>query len=205
VNWDLTYTMLGIIATSGTIIAALWKGKRPALRALETARSIINLPSDVAEGRKEIEAVSTIVKKELTPNGGGSMRDIVNRMETRFSAGDARLRAVLSQMEVAIWESDEMGNCTYVSRAMCRLTGYTDDESIGRGWISTIDPSDRARVVAEWSECVRDARDFKMAYAFMRPSGERVDVLAEATVLRDPKGRAFGFVGSVEVVGGKCP
>ena len=196
------YTILGIVIAAGTIAGVAWaKLREPARRCGAACRAIVTLPQSVEATRAEIAAVSAIVSKELTPNGGGSMRDIVNRLATRFDAGDARLRALLIQMEVAIWESDEKGNCVFVSRKMCRITGRTQEESLGRGWIGTIHYDDRERVVEEWDACVRDGRDFSMQYAFMTPGGERVEVCSAATVCRDAKGNAVGYVGSVELLG----
>lgn len=198
---DRLYTILCIVIAIGTIAGVVWKVREPARQCVTACRAIANLPRDVAASRQEIAAVSIIVNKELTANGGGSMRDIVNRLATRFDVGDARQRALVTQLEIAMWESDERGQCVYVSREMCRITGRTQEESLGRGWIGTIHPSDRERVVEDWDACVRDGRDFSMQHAFMTPDGERVEVFAAATVCRDANGQMVGYVGSVELLG----
>lgn len=46
--------------------------------------------------------------------------------------------------------TDELGRVVYVNRAFTSLTGLSVDAAIGTGWLSAIEPSDRAAVASAW-------------------------------------------------------
>lgn len=187
-------TVLAIAVAAGTICGGLMsvvpKGRKIAVSVASYFVGWFAMPSQVADMRKTINA-------ELTPNGGGSMRDLVVATAARTTAAEARSRAVLSQLHVPFWESDAAGLCTYYSREIAMLSGWTPADAEGRGWISTIHPDDREAVLTEWGRCIADGREFTMDYAFVTPDGRRIEVRAEALAMRDGKGRVIGYVGRV--------
>lgn len=171
---------------AGTIIGGLWKGRTVLTATCSYVSSWFKLPAQMA-----------IVIREVTPNGGGSMRDIVVATQYRVAANEAFSHAILAQLHIPFWKSDDAGNCTFYSRELAMLTGWTPADNLGRGWLSTIYPDCREEVQEEWDACMRDGREFVMDYAFITPRGERLDVHAEANAMRDPKGKVIGYVGRV--------
>lgn len=187
---DSYSTAAGAVIATGTIAAAAWKGKPAVVAVGRYVVAWFRLPSQVS-------TMSATVEKELTPNGGGSMRDLVGALAKQVRTGDARDRALFAHMEIAYWESDSHGDCVYASRELLRITGRTIDEYLGRAWVSGIHPAQRESVLEEWDACVRDQRDFAMDYSFVRPCGEEVPVRAEASIVRGAKGETVMFVGRV--------
>jgi len=173
--------VIGAGTIAGTVIGGIWKGRTVVVATCTYVVSWFKLPAQVAR-------IDQLTAKELTNNGGGSMRDIVMRTEVRVAAVEARSRAILSQLHIPFWESDAEGNCVFSSRELAVLTGWSPDDTLGRRWLSTIHPDCREAVMDEWDACIRDSREFVMDYAFVSPRGDRIEVHAEANSMRDPKG-----------------
>lgn len=187
-------TVLAILVASssfiGVIVGFIPKGRLALFYVWSYFVGWFSMPTQLAEVRATIRA-------ELTTNGGGSMRDLVVATAASTTASEARSRAMLSQLHVPFWESDSEGRCVFYSRELSMLSGWTPQDVLGRGWISTIHPADRAAVISEWDACTRDGREFVMDYAFISPDGRRIEIHAEALTMRDGKGRVIGYVGRV--------
>lgn len=77
------------------------------------------LQSDLSAMMAQINAITA----ELRPNGGSSLRDSINRIEqcqkeisTRQLISDQRQRAILSDMNFGVLETDASGNCIWANR-----------------------------------------------------------------------------------------
>lgn len=110
---------------------------------------------------------------ELTPNGGGSIKDVVNRIE-------ALQLASLQLTGKAYWLSDPDGKCTYASTRLAALMGFHADQALGWGWVSAVALECREPVRLEWCSAVKDRREFHMKYVYVHPDGSRVPVTGHA-------------------------
>ena len=72
-------------------------------------------------------------------------RDVTERIraEEALRASEAKLRALADHAPVSIFMADLHGNCAYVNRRWCDMTGYSPDQAYGRGWLHTLPPDDR--------------------------------------------------------------
>lgn len=146
----------------------------------------------------------TYISKEIKPNGGSSMKDSVEGLKLSIDAVlatvvrlDQRQISFAHQSEKGIFESDLNGDCIFVNRAYCRITGRSPDEAFGKGWKAFISYEDREAVIEEWYACVKERRDFIMTFNFVKPDLVKVKVNCHAYVLRDLKGTTIGYMGYV--------
>jgi PAS domain S-box-containing protein len=152
------------------------------------------------------------LSKEVKPNGGSSMKDSVDGLKLSIDAVlatvvrlDQRQISFAHQSDKGIFESDLNGDCIFVNRAYCRITGRSPDEAFGKGWKAFIAPEDREAVVDEWYDCVKERRDFIMTYSYIRPDLTRVKVNCHAYVLRDVRGLTIGYMGFVVPISSTDP
>ena len=83
-----------------------------------------------------------------------------------------------------------------MNEAWCALAGLSKEEAIGQAWIQSVHPEDLARVVFAWEETAERGREFRQEYRFLHANGSVVWVTGAAEPVRDPRGRALGFLGT---------
>lgn len=142
---------------------------------------IVNIMSKVSKTCDMIIIMSNEIndiKKELKTNGGSSVKDIVLKLKNDFvdvlnveQRIIAKHHAVLnmiglhiSKNGVGFYETDELGNCRFVTQKWCEMTGLTETESSDKGWVIGIHPDDRECVFNEFTQAISQGRTFSMRY-----------------------------------------
>lgn len=134
--------------------------------------------------------------EEFKPNGGASLRDAINRIETKLIIEQNARRAMSMAMDVGIFESDSQGMFTWVNQYYTNLSGLSIEEAKNFGWVTGLYEEDRERVVEEWGAAVKQKRLFKLDYAmFNSRSSEYTPVQCTAFPILNVKQDVIGFVG----------
>lgn len=139
------------------------------------------------------------IDKEFAPNGGGSMKDTLNRIEGRQVKSEQRQRVLLLDSDDLVYESDSNGMCVWINRTYSRTLNRGVDELLGNGWISCLHTEDRDAVVEEWQECVKQRRDFDMNYRLVN-NGKILNVHSRAYPLLDGD-KVVGYLGQTSILG----
>lgn len=142
-------TLAGIV-TSVTVF--LWKKLlKPAIRLMD----------DHEEIKKSID----IIKGEVTPNGGGSLKDAVNSLkqtckniETTQKVLDQRSKASLHYHDRALFEVDKLGGMKWFNERFESLTEDNGTPTEGFDWVSIVDESEREDFVKEVTSCLEMCR-----------------------------------------------
>jgi PAS domain S-box-containing protein len=123
----------------------------------------------------------------------GIGRDTTDEVRTQRSLEAARRRMhdVLETVELVAGQIDLDGRLTYVNEYLVRLSGWTRDELIGRGWLEVFQTGGEA-----FLEAVRQG-DFPThdKSSILLRSGERRDIEWANVGLYDDHGRLDGVVG----------
>jgi PAS domain S-box-containing protein len=144
--------------------------------------------------------INTKVKKILeqtTTNGGTSIRDQMNRIETSLQDLSLLVEAGHHLSPKPIFRTDSHGNFTWVNTAFTRLVGMSMDELKGLGWISAIDPADVQRVTIEWDAAVKDRRKFESVMQIVNSislQAKRVKIKAHPILKKD---NLLGYLGTI--------
>jgi PAS domain S-box-containing protein len=150
---------------------------------------------------KKLKTSFEIIEKmheEFKPNGGASLRDAVNRIETKLLIEQHARRAMSMAMDVGIFETDGQGMCTWVNDYYTDLTGLSNDEVKNMGWVTGLYEGDRERVVEEWTSAVKQKRVFKLDYGMVNTrNSEYSKVHCTAFPITTIKGDVIGFIGIV--------
>ena len=139
--------MGGAVAT----IAFLW-------RIFKVSRVFLN----------DHELLKTSIKKiesEVTPNGGKSLKDVVNhlkiaaeRIETRQKVLDQRSKATLHYSDRALFETDAKGRLTWSNEAFVDFTRDNGSVKEGFDWITVIEDDEREAFLIEFQSCLKMCR-----------------------------------------------
>ena len=179
INIQETGQNLGILAAWFSGVVLFWKkGIRPAIMQIQYFQEVLGKLDKVIA--------------ELVPNGGSSLRDAVNRIESRQIVSESRAKALLLDSDIGMWESNEEGHCTWWNRTLEHMHGR---EPAGMNWIASVAPEERESVVTEWQEAVRLKREFYMNITYQRQDGTRTPCIVKAYPLLDNKKTVKGWVG----------
>lgn len=150
-NVTLIATML---TTLLTFLGAVW------VKVLRPAMKFIDKHDDVVQSIEVIE-------KEITCNGGGSLKDAVTnvniicgRMENRQKIIEQRTRASLHYSNVALFETDSKGRLIWTNEPFYKLTGQTLSDIKGFDWLTYIHEDQREEFLQEFESCMDMNRKF---------------------------------------------
>ena len=151
--------------------------------------------------QEKIEKFSKIIEYELANNGGKSLKDAVDRIESLVLTVEARQRGFFqAQTQDGLFEAKANGDFIYVNSTWSRITGVQPTEAVGSGWTSAVHVDDRDQVLEEWLDCAKYEREFDMKFRFKTLDGIITDVHTHAVPIRSVKtNEVIGFLGVVEV------
>jgi len=157
------------------------------------------------------------IRIEVTPNGGGSMKDSVKRLEEgqgilgdkfnemsytlqRAAAiatlNQGRLQAVTANLPAAYYEMDHEGNVTSINDAYLKLYDITEQEALNSdAWRKRISPEDLMIIDSSGHQAMVSQRDWYCSFHVYR-DGIQIPVVARAKALFT-NGTFSGFSGAI--------
>lgn len=183
----LTFVTSASGATTGVIAAVV--------AAVPVGRKVYHGVKRVSHG---LNAVDRLVK-EVLPNGGGSLRDTLNRVEVNQSVDRAMLRGIAATSNEPIFQSDNNGLCTWANERWCQLTGMDIADALGEGWINAVHQDDRAKVTGDWLAARQGGRICLYTYRYCNVE---TGTIVNVTVRTEPiiVNRAVaGWLGTVRI------
>lgn len=150
---------------------------------------------------KDLFKTIKIISEEFRPNGGSTLRDAINRIESKITIEQQKTMAIIKSLPLGTWVADKTGKYIDVNRSLCRIIARTESEIQGDNWSNWIHPSDKEETWEEWQRCVANTINFDMVYRFVLPDGKIQRVHGVAYQLRDEKNILVGFLGTLYAVG----
>jgi PAS domain-containing protein len=136
------------------------------------------------------------IKKELTPNGGGSLKDQVSRIEQGQILTELHAKALLDQSSAPTFRCDARGHWIWANRALLKLSDMQAEQIYGNGWINLVIASEREDVHCEWISAVEQGRDFSMTFTIQTAGKPPARVYGQASILRNGAS-VVGYLGSL--------
>jgi len=173
---------------------------------LETTAKTLGSAVAIAEvlRRFAVNPMLKFIKKlnlainELVPNGGGSIKDSIGRMERKLDMVQRRTDIITDSLPDGIYECDAEGRCTFASLALCKAFGLQSSEMMGIGWLSAIHPEDRQPTHEVWMESVKTGTPYRASYRVVNQvSGEEMLCTTEARAVKNGKGEVIGYYGKL--------
>lgn len=146
---------------------------------------------------------STLKKKldeqahQLVPNGGNSLRDVVDRIDARLSHLEATQRALLElqEMNAGHFLANKRGEFIWVSDRFGLLLDLDKEECLKDEWLKGVALSDQVSLFNSWGVKVRTGQPF--IYTFKTPAAKELDIYA-VPIIND-KDEVLGFIGSIKL------
>ena len=153
------------------------------------ARHVSGLIKPVADRLDGIEA-------EFRPNGGGSIRDLLNRLESRQSLADGTVGVLWDAAPEALFESDAYGKMTDCNTAYLDLWKMSRSEALASEWITKLTPKSHDLMLRRVSDGLEKPK--KVSYEMDLIDGRVLRVLARPRFVGD---EFVGYSGAVLEVG----
>ena len=157
-------------------------------------------PVQTPMGEKWLRGYSIPHRKEDgSTHWQGVLVDITRQkqMEMALRNNEQLFRSLTEVAPVGIFRTDATGKCLYVNERWCSIAGMNAETALGYGWMATIHPDDRERVVNEWDRAVRHQQQFMSEYRFQTKEQIITWILGHAQAERDQNGSVLGYVGTI--------
>jgi len=150
-NITLVFSLLGGIITFFSVI---WvKIIKPLFKIIDNQETLTT-------------SINTI-KKELTTNGGNSIKDAIidlrgtcNRIENRQKVIEQRTKAALHYNNAALFETDQHGRLIWTNSNFYDLTSHSISSVDGYDWLTYICEEEREELFEEFKSCLEMNRKF---------------------------------------------
>src|SRR3954447_1820855 len=164
------------------------------LRTVPEARASIELRIQHADGTwRWFELRGLNLLADPTINGVVSnLRDITDRRlaEDALRDSEARFRSVTSGSPIGIYEMDRTPVLRFVNDRWTEITGFQEEDALGKNWQAIIHPEDRAVLAEQWKATGEIGQPFLGMLRVVRPDGEIRWVMAATEPLEDAAGGA---------------
>ena len=154
----------------------------------------ISVKDDIAALKVDLSKISS----EFKTNGGKSLRDQINDLQSSTKTILYRQRWILDNREEPIFETDEHGNFTWVNDSFARLTDRSFRDLQNNNWINCLKEDSREEISESWKTAVENKRTFEHIL-FIVDSKNRV-FSTKCIASRQEDGKYIGSFMSVEKV-----
>lgn len=141
-----------------------------------------------------------VIYEEHTPNDGGSIKDKIDKINTKVDYIGERQKSLLQEHEYALVETNAKGEVVWVNRTYTRLVQRERSEVMGTGWINVIAQEDKERVWNEWEQAVAAKREINLYFNFETPGGKKIPVKAKSYILTNDSEEILGYLACVEIL-----
>lgn len=151
---DLLTLIISVIGGIGTFFSLVW---------VKVVKPLVKLLHNQDSFKESFETI----RKELTTNGGNSLKDVVidlkttcGRIETRQKVIEQRTKASLHYSQAALFETDSDGRLVWSNINFCEFMKSISDNLEGYDWLNCIDEDEREDVLQEFKSCLNLNKKF---------------------------------------------
>ena len=149
---------------------------------------------------KTVSDMGEIVKRELTTNGGASMKDVMIQTRDIAHIAAARANAISNHSRFSMFECDPSGKCVFANESLCEMFGLDRAEMIEYGWLGAIVDEERAATNDAWAKAVKEHIPYSWNYHIKnRRTGEIVACSAHAHPVV-VAGKIIAYTGTVKSI-----
>ena len=154
-------------------------------KALQNAHN--QLERRVEERTAELLEANRCLKQEISDRQKAA--EALQRSESRY-------RSLIIATTQAVWTTDATGQTTEPLPTWQNLTGQTDEDVQGWGWLNAIHRDDRERIRQEWNQAVSTKRIYQTEYRLRMVDGSYRDMAVRGVPVFTADGTIQEWVGT---------
>jgi PAS domain S-box-containing protein len=129
--------------------------------------------------------------------------DTIKRQEEELRQSERRFRMLSDNAPVMIWTTGTNREREYVNKSWLEFTGKSFQESTGFGWLETVHPEDRDRLLETYSNAFDARQSYKTEYRLRRHDGRYHWMLSHGIPRFTQDGQFIGYIGSIVDIHGR--
>src|ERR1035437_2211241 len=118
------------------------------------------------------------------------------RAEEVIKDNDRSFRELIESLPLLFWTCRVDGPCDYLSKQWVEYTGIPEEEQLGYHWLEQLNPDDRERTIADWTDKVKNGKNFDIEFRLRRNDGVYRWFKTRAVPLRNLEGNTVKWFGS---------
>lgn len=107
---------------------------------------------------------------------------MVNATNQTIYTSDRRFVTLAQKIPVVIFRTDTAGNCLYVNKRWCEISGLSLKQSLGQGWQVAVHPEELPLVEAQADKILPPQKSLTTEFRWQNPQGNITWVLSESVV-----------------------
>ncbi|MES2732185.1 MAG: PAS domain S-box protein [Bacteroidota bacterium] len=125
-------------------------------------------------------------------------RDITHRKhaEQAVRRSEEKFRFMTEFIPQIVWTANPDGQLDYYSGRWMEYTGLTLQESMGKGWYTSLHPDDYQATIDSWDKAREATKEYKIEHRLRHKEGEYRWFQTHALPLRDAKGKIIKWFGT---------
>ncbi|MGD8982558.1 MAG: PAS domain S-box protein [Desulfobacteraceae bacterium] len=158
------------------------------------------------DGEKRYIELSISLMRDSEGHGigfRGIVRDMTDRMQAEgaLRQSEEKYRNILESIAEGYFEVDLSGNMAFFNDSLCRVTGYSREELMGKNNREYTTPETAKKMFRVFNEIYRTGKPASIRdYEIILKNGDRKVLELSASLVRDPSGEPVGFRGLVRDV-----
>ncbi len=130
---------------------------------------------------------------------GKLMADHLKREMTnqKLRESEERYQTLAKIAPVGIFRTDKNGATTFVNPTWCQISGLSEEQAMGDGWLGAVHPLDREALRQGWQETIQQLEPSFADYRFLRPDGTVAWVMGQASPEMNMENQIVGYVGTI--------
>ena len=120
----------------------------------------------------------------------------LSRAMAELKVSEQQFRLITDLSPVHLFRAGPDGEAKYLSPGFMTMTGLSQQEALGFGWIQSVHPDDRDRLMSGWHEALRSQAIFQGEFRFRTAVGDMRWYRARVVPDRDESGAIVGWVGA---------
>jgi PAS domain S-box-containing protein len=116
------------------------------------------------------------------------------RMQDALQESEERFRSLSAYAPIGIQQMNADGICLYTNPCWQEMSGLSQADNLGYGWIQAIHPDDRAAIVDRWNVAIQQQQDFSQEFRLLTPQAELRWITAHIAPMRSSSGELIGYV-----------
>jgi PAS domain S-box-containing protein len=120
------------------------------------------------------DVTSHVVNQTKIERAKGQLETQLERTTEDLEMVEAQWRSLAEASNQLVWSALSDGTCDYVNGRWAEYCGVAIEELLGRGWLETLHPADRAAVEEAREEAMQTGDIYKLAYRVRSQSGSYV-------------------------------
>jgi len=123
--------------------------------------------------------------------------DVSDRVlvEEALRQSERLYRAIGELIDYGVWVCNSEGKNIYTSESFLKMSGLTQQECSGFGWIKSLHPDDVEKTIASWKECVHTGGVWDIEHRLLGVDGMWHPILVRGIPVRNEEGKIICWAG----------